>query len=218
MSSSSSSTLERLLTRERLRSYLIATHGDHQRALALYEWNLLASAAVLHTTGIVEVIVRNALDLQLVHWTNRHQQGDWFEVIPLDPRGRADVARAIRRSSRNPSAPIIHGKVVAELNFGFWRYLTARRYFSTLWLPALHEAFPFGPENHRARQRAVHHNLEGLTLLRNRAAHHEPIHRRDLAGDLTRAIQTVSWINPLAGDWIECTSIIPGVLAERPRD
>ena len=51
-----------LITRDRLGSYLTATGSDLQRALALYDWNTRASAAVLATSAMVEVIVRNALD------------------------------------------------------------------------------------------------------------------------------------------------------------
>ena len=39
---------------------------DLERALALYEWNLTASSAVMQTTAMVEVIVRNSLDARLV--------------------------------------------------------------------------------------------------------------------------------------------------------
>jgi hypothetical protein len=48
-----------LLTSERLSSYLRASHGDSEQALRLYEWNMAAAAAVLHTTGMIEVVVRS---------------------------------------------------------------------------------------------------------------------------------------------------------------
>lgn len=38
---------------------------DVEAAFALYEWNMTASAAVMHTTGMVEVVVRNATDRAL---------------------------------------------------------------------------------------------------------------------------------------------------------
>lgn len=60
--------LARLITRDRLSSYLGATHGNLGRAVALYDWNTRASAAVLATTAMVEVIVRNALDARLQAW------------------------------------------------------------------------------------------------------------------------------------------------------
>lgn len=58
-------SLSQLLTAERLGSYLHWSGGDLQAAFALYEWNMSASAAVMHTTGMVEVVVRNAMDRAL---------------------------------------------------------------------------------------------------------------------------------------------------------
>lgn len=79
------------------------------------------------------------------------------------------------------------GKVIAELPVGFWRFLVESRYFTTLWIPANHAAFPGGPADARDRQRAVAGRLQQLTFVRNRAAHHEPIHKRDLIKDLRSA-------------------------------
>jgi hypothetical protein len=63
-------TIRDLLTADRLRSYLASCDQDLDRALRLYEWNLTAAAAVMQTTAMVEVIVRNAVDRQLVVWAH----------------------------------------------------------------------------------------------------------------------------------------------------
>ena len=173
-------TIRDLLTADRLRSYLRSCDQDLDRALALYEWNLTASAAVIQTAAIVEVVVRNALDAQLLAWASRRSRESWLDVIPLDARGQADIEQARDRATNHGRTTLTHGKVVAELSFGCWRYLTAQRYHASLWVPALHDAFPGGDEDLRRRRREVEHHLANLMLVRNRAAHHEPIHRRDL--------------------------------------
>ncbi|MFM8350055.1 MAG: hypothetical protein ACKN9D_03220 [Actinomycetales bacterium] len=208
-------TIRDLLTADRLTSYLDSCGHDLYRALALYEWNLAASAAVLQTTAMVEVIVRNALDTQLVAWATRRGVATWLDVIPVDTKGRADIDRARTRATKGRTA-LTHGKVVAELNFGFWRYLTAQRYHTSLWVPALHTAFPGGHEDLRRRRRQVDRRLENLMIVRNRAAHHEPIHRRNLDRDLDNAIEVAQWIHPEAGRWIAHTSAISAATASRP--
>ena len=35
--------------------------------------------------------------------------------------------------------------MIAELSLGFWRYLVESRYFTALWVPATHAAFPTAP-------------------------------------------------------------------------
>lgn len=209
-------TLRELLTAERLGSYLRSSSGDTAAAFALYEWNMTASAAIMHTTGMVEVVVRNAMDRALQELGHRRAWPSWFDSAPLDQRGRSDIRKARERATRFGSRPEVHGKVVAELTLGFWRYLAATRYLTTLWTPNLYSAFPAGPADKLQRQRQVDRHLRNLLLVRNRAAHHEPIHRRDLARDLAAAVEVTSWVDQTAGDWVSDLSTLTETLARRP--
>lgn len=209
-------TIRELLTTDRLRSYLASCDQDLAAALELYEWNLTASAAIMQTAAMVEVVVRNALDAQLVAWASGRGRGSWLDAIPLDARGRADVDKARERASNYGRVALMHGKVVAELSFGFWRYLTAQRYHASLWVPALHAAFPGGDDDLRTRRRQVERHLADLMLVRNRAAHHEPIHRRNLARDLDVAVEITSWVHPEAGAWVAEKSAITSALVAKP--
>ncbi len=214
-------SLRDLLTAERLGSYLRWSGGDLSRAFALYEWNMTASAtasaAVMHTTGMVEVVVRNAMDRALQDMGQARGWSSWFDEAALDHRGRADIRKARERATRFGTHPEVHGKVVAELTLGFWRYLAASRYLTALWTPALYRAFPHGATDKRQQQREVDQRLKNLLLVRNRAAHHEPIHRRDLARDLAAAIEITSWIEPTAGEWVADMSTLTDILARKPR-
>ena len=209
-------TLSRILTSERLGSYLRWSGGDLAEAFALAEWNLTASAAVMHTTGMVEVIVRNAMDHSLQVMEQGRGWSSWFDDAPLDQRGRADILKARDRATRFGRQAEVHGKVVAELTLGFWRYLAASRYLTALWTPALHSAFPHGTADKLRQQQQVDHLLRDLLLVRNRAAHHEPIHRRDLLRDLNAAVTLTSWVDPVAGDWVGRLSMIGDVVAAKP--
>lgn len=209
-------TIRDLLTPDRLRSYLASCGQDLNRALALYEWNLTASAAVMQTTAMVEVIVRNALDAELVSWATRRGSASWLDAVSLDVRGYADIDRARLRATGNGRFAPTHGKVIAELNFGFWRYLTAQRYHASLWVPALHQAFPGGHHDLRRRRREVEQHLANLMLVRNRAAHHEPIHRRNLNRDLDTAVELARWVHPEAGNWIAAKSAIRAATTLKP--
>lgn len=220
------------LTRERLATYLLARGGDVQAGFELYEWNIEASASVLSTVAMAEVVVRNALDEQLRIWAATRgarsgRQRSWLDMAPLDEQGRNDVDKARRYAQRTTSVAgrrrsatsataTSHGKVVAELNLGFWRYLTASRYLTDLWIPALHEAFPDGPAGPRARRAAVEDRLQRLLVVRNRAAHHEPIFRRNLQRDLDSAVEVTRWISHDCADWLSARSTITAVLAARP--
>lgn len=60
-----------MLTSERLGSYLRWSDRDVGAAFSLYEWNMSATSAVMHTTGMVEVIVRKAMDSELQGYGRR---------------------------------------------------------------------------------------------------------------------------------------------------
>lgn len=209
--------LTRLLTVARLRSYMDATRGDVPAALRLYDWNVVASAAVMATVAMVEVVVRNAMDAQLVAWARRRGEDSWFEIIPVESRGLADLDRAQRTVESRGVCAGYHDQVVAELTFGFWRYLVAQRYLTSLWVPALNKAFPYGYRDIRERRAGVERHLNRLTFIRNRVAHHEPIHRRDLMADLRAAVELVTWVHADAGEWVAGRSPLEGIVARRPR-
>lgn len=78
-------TIRDLLTADRLPSYLESSNQELERAIELYEWNLTASAAVMQTTAMVEVVVRNALDVELVPCASGRGVHSWLDAVPSTP-------------------------------------------------------------------------------------------------------------------------------------
>lgn len=204
-----------LLSAERLGSYVAAVGGDLEEAFALYEWNIEASAAALSLTAMVEVVVCNALDAQMRQWARSRGGSDWLSSAPLDHRGQSDIHKARQRAAR-AGRHVTHGHVVAELNLGFWRYLVSRRYYTSLWVPSRRYAFPGLSSPVDARRRRVESDLEQLLFLRNRAAHHEPIHRRDLGADVDRAIALLADVDATAARWAGQRETLSAVIARTP--
>ncbi|QWL27355.1 hypothetical protein [Rathayibacter toxicus] len=206
-------TLLPLVAAERLGSYLDASDGDVSDAFALYEWNMRAAASIMELTSMVEVLARNALDRELRDWAHQRRAGaSWLDVVPLAQQGAADIQKARDRATRRRRRPKVHGRVVAELSLGFWRYLVESRYLTTLWVPATHRAFPAGNPDFRTRQEDVAFRMQRLTFIRNRAAHHEPIHSRILGEDLRSAMDLAAWISPVAANWVNATSSLPLII------
>jgi hypothetical protein len=106
--------------------------------------------------------------------------------------------------------------VIAELSFGFWRQLLESRYFTAMWVPVTNKAFSDGAADLRARQREVAIRMRRLNLVRNRAAHHEPIHRRDLMADLDAASVLATWVSRDVSNWIRAKTRLRAVAEARP--
>lgn len=96
-----------------------------------------------------------------------------------------------------------HPHILAELSFGFLRFLTTKKYLTILWTPAIQYAFPFGNNDIWERQKQVSKALTTMTFIRNRAAHLEPVFRRDLKMDFNLTCILMEWINPDARAWFE---------------
>ena len=227
--SSNGPWIEEWLSIGRFSTYLAAAGGSRTRALDLYEWNAELSAAFLHDLSHLEVGLRNACDRQVAaatlpgdtHWTDPATLLTLFPVLMRRDRSigrardvnkiaRGNVERARLNATKVSNAPLIPGKVVAELMFGFWTYLFADAQEKTIWVPHLHKALPPGIDRNR-----LNDALAALRDFRNRIAHHENI----LSGsenERRRIIFVIRLISDDALDHVTANSDVATILAKRP--
>jgi hypothetical protein len=195
-----------LLSPPRLAPYLAASHGDIDAAVTMYDWNSSISAAFFESIHYLEVGLRNAIDATVTH----HIGAGWLssECGLLTPNSRKVLALALRYAGGVHAG---HGKIVAELPLGFWWSLLADDYNRRLWQPALRHAFEGS-----TRRRLLHADLDEVRRLRNRIAHHEPVHHRDLPGDYRRILDVSRRVSPVLSEHIEATTRVLHILANRP--
>ncbi|MGW5215472.1 hypothetical protein ACWEQO_30840 [Streptomyces sp. NPDC004051] len=207
-------TVIELISPDRLNPYLTACAGDTTAALALYRWNSDLAAAFFEPLGHLEIMLRNALDARLVaRQQRRGRTAEWYAdtAVPLSGKARSDIIQAQQRAGRNGTA-VPRGKVIAELSFGFWRFLLARQYTATLW-PDLAGAFPHAPN--RALT-TVEDPVKRLHKFRNRIAHHEGIWHLPLEARRDDIQTVLGFMAPTAAAWVSDASRIDDVLAHRP--
>jgi hypothetical protein len=141
------------------------------------------------------------------------RRGSWLDDPnnELDQRAREDIATARRRFRSKRKTPS-DGQTIAELSCGFWRFLLANRYGTTLW-PNLAGGFPHAPD--RART-TVEGPIGRLHDFRNRLAHHEPVWNKELATRRQDIYDVLSYIDPLLQTWVARRCRIPTVLLACP--
>jgi hypothetical protein len=208
--------IERRISPERLAPYRSACGGALDAAIALYEWNTAVCSAFWAILSDVEVVVRNAMHDQLTAWSKgRFGTGCWYLAAgrTFNWQARDDIEAARRRAVADGRVET-PGRVIAELSLGFWRFLLAARYERSLWLPCLRQAFPgiLG----KGMRRDVYEALRDLHILRNRIAHHEPVHNRPLSKYYQDSLAISGWICETTRDWIAGRSAVPGILGARP--
>lgn len=215
--SSDSAEIGRLLSADRLGTYLAAADHDADRALDLYQWNARASAALMLPIHLAEVSTRNAVDEALTRvygpgwpWSN-----GFVRSLPA-PRGRAYNPR--RDLARAAAGEQSTGKVVAELRFAFWQSMFTARHDQHLWQRHLPELFPCSRAGaSTASVRAtIHRDLGTVRQVRNRIAHHEPVFTRDLAADLAVMTGLVALRSRAAGRWLRRIEGVTELIAGKP--
>jgi hypothetical protein len=115
----------------RFEGYVQHCGGDLTAALEFYQWNIEAAAALWESLGHLEVVLRNRVaDRLAIRQERLGRPGSWLDASStseLDSRARADIGKAQQRL-RHQRKPINYDRVIAELSFGFCRFLFARRY------------------------------------------------------------------------------------------
>ena len=172
------SEFERIMSAARMSRYVRACGGNTKKAMTLYRLNLRLSQELFTIISCFEVAFRNVIDS---HYT--HQFGpDWLRDA-ISPGGIFDTstcrrtANVIRTGNSRIGAHYTHAKLVAEMDFGLWRYLFAQPQFlaggQTLLriFPARPSSTPTIQYNHTY----VFNELAKINDIRNRIAHHEPI-------------------------------------------
>lgn len=207
--------LTHLLSQPRLAKYKQAVPGGKlDAALELYAWNLAIGGAFFESIHYFEIGLRNRMDGALTTWaaSTLLLPDPWYRspALPLTAETRKHVRIAIKRATDGGARPELPGGVVAELSLGFWWSLLANEYNRILWQPCLSAAFV------NSRRQKLHDSLDHLRVLRNRIAHHEPVHSRRLAEDYSTLLNTAERISPRLAWWIDTTSRVPLVLSQRP--
>lgn len=171
------SDFENIISSARMSRYLNACGGNTKKAMTLYRLNLRLSQEMLTVISCFEVALRNAINCHCLPLGN-----DWLRDgaanggIFSNSNCRlttTNINDALRKLNQNYS----HNKLVAELGFGFWRYMFASHQYTATGRNLL-RIFPAKPTSTPAIQynhTYVFNQLAEINNLRNRIAHHEPI-------------------------------------------
>lgn len=196
--------LRRVLSPERIRSYQLAANGDVRGAVQLHIWNTMISGAFYGPLQAVELVLRNAVHdcLSTVHGQRWFQSG---RILARNELRRVDEAHSQVTRKQKRLTP---DRVVAELSFGFWVALFAKRY-DVLWNTELHRVFTPTPS-----RRDLQGELAQLRTLRNLIAHHETIHHLPLGERHQGLLWVLELISPVAATWVEHCIRVPEILSK----
>ena len=129
--------LLQLLSAERLGPYLLAAKDDFDAALRLYEHNQALSEALYITLQNLEVGLRNRLHGMFTQQFGRA----WFDTEVIRKPAQVRAIQEAKDKLQKVAKPIDPGRIVAELNFGFWTGFFDTCYDQPLWHRHLRAVF-----------------------------------------------------------------------------
>lgn len=173
---------KRTISESRLSSFKL-TETDTQDVLCRrYIDNIRLSESLYPSLSLLEVALRNAIDFAIetlikqnwlfeeVKAQNLLKQNDYSKLLEANNTIIKNYGEANRTK----------GKLISELNFGFWIFLCSTKYNPILWTKKnfFMTVFPNYPKNKKQSIADISSKLQKIRKLRNRIFHHEPIYKQ----------------------------------------
>lgn len=202
-------SLRMSLSNERLDAYRKSSSDDELLLFSRYAWNILLSEALYPALHGLEIALRNNMhDAIESHTGNPMWLDSGPSVLLPDEIVKVQSAEQELIKSRKP---VEAGRLVAELNFGFWTSLLNARYERVIWPRLLQSVFPGMPRTIRTRK-ILSTRFNNLRQLRNRVFHHEPIwHYHNLSQGHSELLEAIYWLNPELREAIQLIDRFPDI-------
>jgi hypothetical protein len=169
---------EHVMSASRMSRYLAASGNISKKAMTLYRKNLRLSQELFTVISCYEIGLRNSINRQ---YTMQYGS-DWLRDSAasggmFDSVNCRRTQKIVNHAFNNLNSNYTHAKLLAEMDFGFWRYLFAQPQFYAAGQTLL-SVFPSKPISTpiiQYNQTYIFNQLGQINDLRNRIAHHEPI-------------------------------------------
>lgn len=185
--------IEAALHTERLDAYR-QDGADEKTALARYALNMALAEALYPALQFAEIALRNAIHES---FTARFGAPDWYHTSTSLLLWQSTKVQEAKRGLQKLKKPTSPGRIVAELNFGFWTGFFNKAHNRTgLSHHIAKTVFSHAPKPER---NAAKLDARWLAIrdLRNRVFYHERIlHWKDLDQRHLNIAQITAWISP----------------------
>lgn len=168
---------EGIISTTRLSRYKTACSGNTRKAMTLYRLNLRLSQELFTIVGCFEIALRNAIDRHYLNLYGSNWLRDSSARTGMFNNRLCGKTPYIIAAGTKKLVNYSHPKLVAEMDFGFWRYLFAKHQYRSGGQNLL-RIFPGKPKSstlYNYNDKYVFDELEKINSLRNRLAHHEPV-------------------------------------------
>lgn len=185
--------IEATIHPERLDAYR-QDGADENLTLARYALNMALSEALYPTLQIAEIALRNAIHSSL---SNRFGTDEWYDINFGYLDWQRNKIQSSKQTLQKNHKPISSGRVIAELNFGFWTAFFNKSYERTGLSHYLAKSVFSHAKKNQRKTNDLDKRWQQVRELRNRVFHHERIiHWIDLDAQHQSILELITWISP----------------------
>lgn len=176
--------IEIYLSKERLNKYLDLANGDKEKAIIIYESNIIISHSFYVILQFIEITLRNKINNALIECFSKEWYFDNNLLLGENKeKGNSTIDKINKtiekikeRKIEKKKEPIItNGDIISWLDFGFWTNIFCGNYANTIWSQCLQYEF------REFTRKDLHYKLNRIRNLRNRIFHYEPIIGKEMS-------------------------------------
>jgi len=119
-----------IMTNARMNRYLLACGGNTRKAMTLYRKNLQLTQELFTVISCFEVALRNAIDATITPSLGNDWLRDAAAIGGAFDTQRCRLTKVNINDTITKLHVYSHYKLVAELGFGFWRFMFAQHQFN----------------------------------------------------------------------------------------
>ena len=193
--------LIKVFSEKRMARYVTLAETINIDAVQLYEYNLALSEAFYTPLQTLELILRNAINIQCIKL-----EGEcWYDStrLILNDTQKTKIKKA-KLDLDNERKLLTHDNLTAALNFAFWTGMLGKDY-ENLWQQHLYK-IALSYDGKGRRRKALSTPLQSIRVLRNRIAHHEPIIGWDIEKQHNNIMRMIGLLNSDALEWCKKVS------------
>ncbi len=185
------------LSIERLKSFIQDEDDTLNIILERYKNNIRISQSLYPELSILEVTLRNAINSTLCqHISKTWLEDEIKEQKILADQEHAKLIRAYNETLKEcKPKDFTMGKVIANLNFGFWTGLCSKRYSTKIWHKK--ECFRGVFINCPLKAQQINmlsKKLTSIRKLRNRIFHYEPVLSKSILNKYNEIMEVLSYL------------------------
>ncbi len=182
---------------ERLLSFKQDDNDTVENLITRYKDNIRISQALYPELSILEVTLRNAIHSTFCkNFSSTWIEDEILQQNILSDQEHTKLLRAYNETMKEyKQRHFTIGKVIANLNFGFWTGLCSKRYSTKIWHKKEFFRGVFMNCPGSAQQiNMLSKKLTSIRKLRNRIFHYEPILTKSLLNKYNEILEVLSYL------------------------